>query len=85
VADDVVAVVHPQPDLLQVVLALGAAGSLPDLLNGRQEQSDEDGDDGDDDQQLDQGKPRPSDSARDVPSHEKPSQETEERKRTIAR
>jgi hypothetical protein len=47
--------VEGQADLLQVVLALGAGRGVADLLDGRQQKSDEDRDDGDDDQQLDQG------------------------------
>src|SRR5262249_27165223 len=39
---------------LQVVLALDACGGLADLLHGRQQQADEDGDDGDHHQQLNQ-------------------------------
>ena len=46
--------VNGHGDLAQVVAALGAGGRLPHLLDGGQEQADEDGDDGDDDQQLDQ-------------------------------
>src|SRR2546421_30440 len=50
-------VVEGQADLLQVVLALGAGGRLAHLLDGGQEQADEDGDDGDHHQQLDQREP----------------------------
>src|SRR5262249_14120262 len=45
-----------QADLLQVVLTFGAAGGLPHLLDGRQQQADQDGDDGNDDEQLDERK-----------------------------
>ena len=43
-------VVHGQADLFEVVLALGAAGRLAHLLDGRQEEADEDCDDRNDDQ-----------------------------------
>ena len=56
----VVVVVDGQADLLQVVRALGPGGGLPDLLDGGQEQADQDGDDGDHHQQLDQ-RERPAD------------------------
>src|SRR5262249_31109681 len=46
--------VDGQADLLEVVLALGAAGGLADLLDGGEQEADEDGDDGDHHQQLDQ-------------------------------
>src|SRR5204863_2455519 len=42
------------PELLEVVDALGAAGGLARRLHGRHQQRDQHGDDGDDDQQLDQ-------------------------------
>jgi len=48
--------VDGQPDLLQVVLALHAVGRLPDLLDGGQQEADQDGDDGDDDEQLNERK-----------------------------
>ena len=41
-------------DLLEVVGALDACGGLADLLHGRQQEADQDGDDRDDDEQLDQ-------------------------------
>src|SRR5262245_4197923 len=50
-------VVSGQRDLLQVVLALRAGGSLTHLLHGGQQQADEYRDDSDHDQQLDQRKP----------------------------
>src|SRR5262249_61648707 len=43
-----------QADLLEVVPAGGPHGGLADLLDGRQEQADQDRDDGNDHQQLDQ-------------------------------
>src|SRR5205814_414608 len=55
----VVVVVQGQADLLQVVLALGPHGGVADLLDGRQEQADQDGDDRDDDEQLDQREATP--------------------------
>jgi hypothetical protein len=48
-----------QADLLEVVGTLHAGGRLADLLHGRQQQSDEDGDDGDHHQQLDEGERTP--------------------------
>jgi hypothetical protein len=51
----VVVVVQGEGTLLHVVRALHPVGGLPDLLDRRQEQADEDSDDGDDDQQFDQG------------------------------
>ena len=50
-------VVDGQADLLQVVLALHAGGGLADLLDGGQEQADQDRDDRDHHQQLDQREP----------------------------
>src|SRR5262249_34264565 len=47
-------VVQGDADLMQVVLAGTACGSLADLLDGRHQQADQDGDDGDDDQKLNQ-------------------------------
>ena len=41
-------------DLLEVVAALQAGAGLADLLHGRQEESDEDGDDGDHHQKFDE-------------------------------
>jgi hypothetical protein len=45
--DHVVVGVEGEPELLEVVLALGPGGGLADLLDGRQEQPDQDGNDGD--------------------------------------
>src|SRR5262245_39864424 len=42
VAVGIVAVVHPQPELPQVVLAAGAVGRLAHLLDGWQKQRDQD-------------------------------------------
>src|SRR5262249_26194868 len=50
----VVVVVAGEADLLEVVGALGAGGSGADLLDGGEQQADEDGDDGDHHQNLDQ-------------------------------
>jgi hypothetical protein len=55
----VVKVVNRQPDLFQVVLALGSRSSFPDLLNGRKQQANEDGNDRNDDEQLNQRKGMP--------------------------
>jgi hypothetical protein len=52
--------VQGQADLFEVVLAFGPGSGVADLLHGRQEQSDQDGDDGDDHQQLDQRECRPA-------------------------
>src|SRR5262249_7202317 len=41
--------------LFQVVRTLHAVGRLPNLLHGREEQPDQDGNDGNDDEQFDQG------------------------------
>src|SRR5439155_24041660 len=51
----IVVVVHRQGNLLEIVLALGTGRGLADLLHGRQQQADQDGDDRDHHQQLDQG------------------------------
>jgi hypothetical protein len=48
-------VVNSQAQLLEIVAALGTAGGLAHLLNGRDEQGDEDCNNGDHHQQLDQG------------------------------
>jgi hypothetical protein len=54
----VVVVVGGQAELLEVVGALDAGGGLADLLDGGQQQADQDGDDGDDDEQFDEGEAR---------------------------
>src|SRR5262249_43094164 len=59
----IVVVVAGQAELLKVVGALGARRRLADLLDGRQEQADEDGDDGDHHQELDQREPQRANSA----------------------
>jgi hypothetical protein len=51
----VASVDDPDNDLSEVVGARGLGGGLAHLLDGRQEQADQDGDDGDHHQQLDQG------------------------------
>ena len=48
---------HRQADLLEIVFALRAASGLASLLNGRQEQGNQDGDDRDHHQQLDEREP----------------------------
>src|SRR5690606_41587265 len=48
----VVVVVQSQPELLEAVFALSAAGGFASLLDGRQEQRNEDRDDRDHDEQL---------------------------------
>ncbi|MCG3775788.1 MAG: hypothetical protein JW395_2632 [Nitrospira sp.] len=50
-------VVHGQPELLQVVLALGPSGGLTGLLDSRQQQRDQHCDDGDHHQQFDECEP----------------------------
>ena len=40
-------VVHGEAKLFEIIAALNARRGLADLLHGRQEQADEDGDDGD--------------------------------------
>src|SRR5919198_1519086 len=59
-AERVVVVVERQADLLEVIRALHAIRRLADLLDGGQEQANEDRDDGDDDEQLDQGEAGPA-------------------------
>src|SRR5262249_52713106 len=56
----VVVVLPRQGDLLDVVLAGGAVGALTHLLDGGDEQADEDGDDGNHHQQLDQREATPT-------------------------
>src|SRR5262249_33105394 len=51
----VVVEVQGQPDLVEVVAARRALGRFADLLDRRDQQSDQHGDDGDHDQQLDEG------------------------------
>src|SRR5690606_22809087 len=51
---DIEVVVQSQSDLLEVVLALGAARRLAGLLDGGQQQGDQDGDDGDHYEQFDE-------------------------------
>ena len=54
VAEGAVVVVEGEADLLEVVGALQARGRIADLLDGGQQQADQDGDDGDHHQQFDQ-------------------------------
>jgi hypothetical protein len=46
---------HGQAELVQVIATLGAAGRLTGLLDGRQEQGDQDRNDGDHHEQFNQG------------------------------
>ena len=55
--EGVVVVVDRNPQLLQIVAALRAAGGLASLLDGRQKQRHQNCDDGDDHQQFNEGKP----------------------------
>jgi hypothetical protein len=55
-AADIVAIVQGRANLLEVVRALHARCCLTDLLHGRQQQANQDGNDRDDDQQLDERK-----------------------------
>ena len=50
-----------QPELLEVVGALGAPGRLPGRLDGRKKQGNQNRDNGDNDEKLDQGE-TPSES-----------------------
>ena len=52
--EGVIAIVHGQANLLEVVFGRRAVGNLANLLHGGQQERDEHGDDGDDNQQLDQ-------------------------------
>ena len=45
--------VQGQSNLLEIVLAFRSGCGFPDFLDGRQKQTDEDGDDGDDHQKFD--------------------------------
>ena len=56
-AERVVVGVQGDPDLLQVVLALRPGRGVPHLLDGGQEQPDQDGDDRDHDEKFDQREP----------------------------
>lgn len=64
----VVVIVEGQAHLLQIVLALGAAGRFPRLLDCGQEQSDQDRDDRNDHQQLNQ---RKSTTTHKIPPNER--------------
>jgi hypothetical protein len=55
----VVSSLRGQPDLLEVVHALGACGRLAHFLDRGQEEADEDGNDGDHHQKLDQREAAP--------------------------
>jgi hypothetical protein len=52
----VVVVIHRQPDLFQVVLALEPRCGLPHFLHCGQQQTNQDGNDGNDDEKLNQCK-----------------------------
>ena len=49
-------VVKGDADLFEVIFALGASGGFAGLLDGGQEESDEDRDDGDDNEEFDESK-----------------------------
>jgi hypothetical protein len=66
-----VEVVQRQPELLEVVGALGACRGPANLLHGGQQQPDQDRDDRDHDQQFDQREATP----RAEPGHGNPSSE----------
>jgi hypothetical protein len=53
----VVIILGGQPHLLEVVHALRPRRRFADLLHGRQQEADQDGDDRDDDQKLDEREP----------------------------
>jgi hypothetical protein len=57
IAEGALEVVDREADLLHVVLALRPPGGFARLLDGRQEQRDQDRNDRDHDQQLDECKP----------------------------
>src|SRR5690606_7341152 len=76
-------VMDRQGQLLEVVLALRAASGLACLLNGGQEQGDEDRDNSDHDQQFDEGEPSTCSrrmAPEDAPIHDKDSQKRETKK-----
>lgn len=52
----IVIIVQCQPNLLEIILARRTPGGLSCLLNGRQQQSDQDCDNRNDDQLLDESK-----------------------------
>ena len=52
-------IVHRKAELLDVVLALRAAGSFSRLLNGWEQERDKDANNGDDDEELDERKSTP--------------------------
>jgi len=54
VPDAVVVVLKGEADLLEVVGALHSGGGFTHLLDGGEQQADQDGDDGDHDEQFDQ-------------------------------
>src|SRR5262245_40463996 len=55
----VAVLVDGQRHLVEVILALRPLGGLANLLDGGEEQADQDGDDRNDDKQLDQREPTP--------------------------
>ena len=50
----IVVVVQRNPQLMEIVLALGTSRCFTSLLYGRQQQGNQNGDDGDNDQQFNQ-------------------------------
>ena len=55
--------------LFEAVGALDTIGGFADLLDGRQEQADEDANDGDDDEEFDQGEGAADRRKRPTPRH----------------
>src|SRR5262249_26137401 len=85
IAQRVVMVVEGNAELLQVVGATDAARGLADLLNGRHQQPDQDGNDGYHHQKLNQGKARSLRLPQGLPrpGHSISSNNDQERKKMI--